>query len=153
MWRLTLSQVLARRFRLAFTLLAVVLGVTFVTGSLVLTDTSQRLFDDQFRSAVAQVDLTVRDAVAFDAAMGVEVDRDPLPAGLTARIAGLDGVRDTRPVAKGQGLIVVDGEPIVPNGPTMLSSWSPAPFGAFVIREGQAPAGPGEVVVDAATAD
>ncbi len=153
MWRLTLSQVLARRFRLAFTLLAVVLGVTFVTGSLVLTDTSQRLFDDQFRSAVAKVDLTVRDAVAFDAAMGVEVDRDPLPAGLTARIAGLDGVRDTRPVAKGQGLIVVDGEPIVPNGPTMLSSWSPAPFGAFVIREGQAPAGPGEVVVDAATAD
>ncbi|HJR38867.1 MAG TPA: FtsX-like permease family protein, partial [Nocardioidaceae bacterium] len=153
MWRLTLSQVLARRFRLAFTLLAVVLGVTFVTGSLVLTDTSQRLFDDQFRSAVAKVDLTVRDAVAFDAAMGVEVDRDPLPAGLTARIDGIEGVQDTRPVAKGQGLIVVDGEPVVPNGPTMLSSWSPAPFGAFVIREGEAPAGPGEVVVDAATAD
>ena len=84
MWRLTLSQVLARRFRLAFTLLAVVLGVTFVTGSLVLTDTSQRLFDDQFRSAVAKVDLTVRDAVAFGLLFAVLLIR---PQGLFGRVA------------------------------------------------------------------
>ena len=85
MFRLSLAHVLAHRGRLALTLLAVVLGVTFVAGSLVLTDTSQKVFDDQFRRASAGFDLSVRDAAAFDSAMGVEVERDPLPAGLVQR--------------------------------------------------------------------
>ena len=82
MWRLTLSNALAHRGRLALTWLAVALGVAFVAGSLVLTDTSSRVLDDQFRTAAAGVDLTVRAAAAFDSAMGVEVQRDPLPADL-----------------------------------------------------------------------
>ena len=109
MWRLTLKQALAHRFRLALTWLAVVLGVAFVSGSLVLTDTSQRLFDDQFRTAAAGVDLTVRTAVAFDAAMGVEVERDPLPADLATAIAATPGVDKVRAVTSGRAPLLVDG--------------------------------------------
>ena len=39
MWRATIKGVLARKVRLALTALAVVLGVTFVSGTYVLTDT------------------------------------------------------------------------------------------------------------------
>ena len=43
MWRLTVATALAHRARLALTVLAVALGVAFVAGSLILTDTSTRL--------------------------------------------------------------------------------------------------------------
>lgn len=153
MWHLTLAHVRTHRSRFALTLLAVVLGVTFVSGSLVLTDTSQQLFEDQFRTATAGVDLTIRDAAAFDSAMGVEVERDPLPADLADRVLAVDGVADVAASAAGQGLLELAGEAIVPAGTSLLSSWTPAPFGAFEIREGSVPAADGEVVIDAATAE
>ncbi|HEX5512634.1 MAG TPA: ABC transporter permease, partial [Actinomycetales bacterium] len=152
MLRLALAQVLAHRSRFALCLLAVVLGVTFVAGSLVLTDTSQKVFDDQFATASAGVDLTVRDAAAFDSAMGVEVERDPLPASLLDKVESVPGVAEALPMARGQGLLKFDGQAIVPRGPSMLSSWAPQRFSAFSVREGHEPQSPGEVVVDAATA-
>ncbi|WP_147268635.1 ABC transporter permease [Sphaerisporangium album] len=152
MWRLTLRNTLARRARLALTLIAVVLGVTFVTGSLILTDTSQRLLDEQFRTSTAGVDLTVRDAAAFDSAMGVEVERDPLPATLVDRIRAVPGVAAARPVVRGQGLLSADGKTIVPPGASLLASWEPAPVGAFTLRAGDPPAADDELVVDADTA-
>jgi putative ABC transport system permease protein len=152
MWHLTLRNVLAHRGRFALTLLAVVLAVTFVSGSMMLTDTSQRLLDQQFRTAAAGVDLTIRDAAAFDSAMGVEVERAPLPADTADRVRAVPGVADVQPVAEGQGLLLVDGEPVVPAGSSLLSSWSPEPFGAFDVREGRAPEAAGEVALDLDTA-
>ncbi|MEV6491805.1 FtsX-like permease family protein, partial [Actinoplanes sp. NPDC051633] len=152
MWRLILRNTLARRARLAFTMLAVVLGVTFVSGSLILTDTSRQVLDEQFRTATAGVDITVRDAAAFGSAMGVEVERDPLPAAVLDRIRAVPGVASASPVARGQGLITAGGRPIVPSGPSVLQSWTAPPVGAFTLRAGHAPVADGEVVVDAATA-
>ncbi|GLZ14893.1 ABC transporter substrate-binding protein [Actinomadura sp. NBRC 104425] len=153
MWRLILRNTLARRGRLALTMLSVVLGVTFATGSLVLTDTSRKLLDDQFRTATAGVDLTVRRTAAFDSAMGVEVERDPLPATATDRIRAVPGVAEARPMAGGQGLIIAGGKAAVPSGRSLLSSWAPEPFGAFTLRAGSAPDATDEVVIDAATAE
>src|SRR3954464_1880493 len=152
MWRLTLSTALAHRSRLALTWLAVALGVAFVAGSLVLTDTSIRLLDDQFRTNAAGRDLTVRSAAAFDAAMGVEVQRDPLPADLADRIAATPGVDRVRAVASGPAQLQAHGTAVEPKGPTLLGTWAEAPFTAFALRAGHAPHGPGEVVLDAATA-
>jgi putative ABC transport system permease protein len=153
MWRLILRNTLARRARLAFTMLAVVLGVTFVTGTLILTDTSKQVLDDQFRTATSGIDLTVRDAAAFDSAMGVEVQRDPLPPQTVDRVRAVSGVAGAEPIVRGQGLISADGAAIVPSGPSLLQSWTPPPLGAFTLRAGRAPSADGEVVVDAATAD
>ncbi|MFP3712127.1 FtsX-like permease family protein [Puerhibacterium sp. TATVAM-FAB25] len=152
MWHLTLRSVLAHRARLALSLLAVVLAVTFVSGSLVLTDTSSRLLDDRFRTASAGVDITVRPAAAFDSAMGVEVDRDPLPAAAVDRVRRAPGVAGVVPVADGQGLLEVDGEAVVPTGGSVLSSYAPEPYGAFTVRQGRAPDADGEVALDLATA-
>ncbi|WP_432506513.1 FtsX-like permease family protein [Kineococcus arenarius] len=151
MWRLSLSNALAHRWRLALTWVAVALGVAFVAGSLVLTDTSTRLLDEQFRTTAAGVDLTVRDAAAFDAAMGVEVARDPLPADLVDQIAATPGVDRVRAVASGPGQLQVRGTAVTPAEPTMLGTWAEAPFTAYTLRAGHAPHGD-EVVLDAATA-
>lgn len=153
MWHATIKGVAARRLRLALTVTAVVLGVTFVVGTLVLTDTANKLFADQFADADNGVDVVVRSASAFDSAMGVEVERDPLPAATLDEVRATDGVADAAGQVSGQALLYApDGEPIIPKGPSAGGSWAPAPFGMFTIRDGRAPAGPGEVVIDAATA-
>jgi putative ABC transport system permease protein len=152
MLRLAVKQVLARRVRLALTTLAVVLGVTFVAGTLVLTDTSQRLYEDQFRTATAGVDLTVRAEVAFDSAMGVEVERDPVPPSVVTKLRRVPGVDRVEPVVTGEGLLEVRGEAVVPRRSSMLSSWVGRPLSAFELRQGRAPRRPGEVVLDLATA-
>lgn len=149
---ITLKQVFAQRIRLLLTVFAVVLGVSFVTGSLVLTDTSQKLFDEQFQTAAAGADLTVRGAAAFDAAMGVDVEREPLPADTIERIQQTEGVKSAVPLAKGQGLLEFDGDAIVPQGPSVLSTWVAEPLGAFPIREGSEPGNAGDVLIDLATA-
>src|SRR3954468_5152488 len=107
MWRLGLRNASAHLGRLLLTAVAVLLGVTFVSGSLVLTHTSQRVLDQQFRTASSGADLAVRRAVAFDAAMGVEVARDPVPHWAVDRIRKVAGVADVQPVARGQGLLTV----------------------------------------------
>jgi putative ABC transport system permease protein len=152
MLTLALKQVLAQRFRLALTSLAVVLGVTFVSGTLVLTDTSTRLFDEKFHAQSAGTDVTVRTAVAFDSAMGVEVERDPVPEGLVARVADSPGVAQAAGVVSGKGLLVDDGEPVQGSGPSMLLSWAEAPAGEFTLIDGAAPTRIGEVVLDSSTA-
>ncbi len=152
MLRLTVSNALAHRGRLALTWLAVTLGIAFVAGSLVLTDTSSRVLDDQFRTATAGVDLTVRAAAAFDSAMGVEVQRDPLPAHLPDRIGGTVGVGTVRALAAGPGQLRVRGQLLETKGQTLVGTWAASPFTAYRLRTGHAPTGRDEVVLDAATA-
>ena len=152
MWQLTLSNAIAHRSRLALTWVAVALGVAFVVGGLVLTDTSSRVLDDQFRTAAAGVDLTIRSSAAFDSAMGVEVQRDPLPATLTDRIAGTAGVAKVRAVAGGSAQLQVRGTTVTPKGPTLLGTWADSPFTAYTLRAGHAPTRADEVVLDVATA-
>ncbi len=153
MWHATLRAVTTRKLRLALTVTAVVLGVTFVVGALVLTDTANELYADQFADANSGVDLVVRSTVAFDSGMGVEVERDPLPDRVADRVRAVDGVAGAAGQVSGQALLFApDGEPIVPDGPSVGGSWASRPFGMFTVRSGRAPGAAGEVVIDAATA-
>lgn len=152
MWRLTFANALAHRSRLALTWLAVALGVAFVAGSLVLTDTSSRLLDDQFRTTAAGVDLTVRTTAAFDSAMGVEVQRDPVPPAVVQRVARTRGVADATATASGPAQLQARGNSVNPGGATLLGSWAAPPLTAYRLRSGHAPQGPDDVVLDVATA-
>ena len=62
----TLRGLLARKLRLALTALAIVLGVTFVTGTLVLGDTLNRTFDNLVGTAYQHVSFQVRGKAAFN---------------------------------------------------------------------------------------
>ena len=60
MWRATWKSLLARKVRLALTVLAIVLGVGFVAGTYVLTDTLNAAFSQVFSIATGSVDVVVR---------------------------------------------------------------------------------------------
>ena len=66
MWRATLRGLLARKVRLALTALAVLLGVAFISGTYVLTDTLDQSFQGFFRQKVAGIDLVVQRPGAFE---------------------------------------------------------------------------------------
>ena len=152
MWRLTLANTLAHRSRLVLTWVAVALGVAFAAGGMVLTDTSGRVLDEQFRSSTAGIDLTVRAAAAFDSAMGVEVQREPLPGDLADRVSAIPGVAAVRATAAGPAQLSARGAVVDPHGPTLLASWAQEPFTTYTLRSGRPPRDSGEVVLDAATA-
>ena len=81
MFRATLKSLLARKLRLVLSGLAVVLGVMFVSGAFVVTDTLSRSFDDVFASAYSQTDVGVaaKPKVAVS-----EMDGEQVPAMLPA---------------------------------------------------------------------
>ena len=59
MLRATLKSLLARKLRLVLSGLAVVLGVMFVAGAFVVTDTLSRSFDSVFADAYSQTDVGI----------------------------------------------------------------------------------------------
>jgi putative ABC transport system permease protein len=70
MWNATIKGLLAHKLRLALTGLAIVLGVTFVTGTLVLTDTLSNTFTSLFGRVYQNVDFQVRSTAAFSSSNG-----------------------------------------------------------------------------------
>lgn len=150
MIRFAFAQVIAHRLRLALTVVAVMLGVAFVAGSLVLNDTAQKLFDDQFATATAGADVTVRTATAFDSGMGVEVERDPLPSGTLDEVERIEDVTAAVPVAKGPARLEQSS---IDLGSVQLSTWVPEPIGSYPLRDGVAPISGREIVIDKAAAE
>ena len=65
MGKVTLKGLLAHKLRLALTGLAIVLGVTFISGTLVLTDTLHNTFTTLFGNIYKNVDFEVRGTAAF----------------------------------------------------------------------------------------
>ena len=65
MWKVTYKGLLAHKLRLALTALAIVLGVTFISGTLVLTDTLHNTFTTLFGHVYQNVDFEIRGKAAF----------------------------------------------------------------------------------------
>src|ERR1700691_5455687 len=100
MLRVTVKGLLARKLRLALTALAIVLGVTFVTGTLVLGDTLNRTFNSLVGTAYQHVSFEIRGTAAFNentaAAVGGTVDRRPVSASIASKVARIPGVAYVR---------------------------------------------------------
>src|SRR5437899_1327230 len=65
MLRATLKGLLGHKLRLIITALAVTLGVAFVSGTFVLTDTINHTFDKLFGEVMAGTDVVVRSKTLF----------------------------------------------------------------------------------------
>lgn len=157
MLRVALASVLGSKIRLALTTLAIVLGVAFVAGSFVLTDSIDRAFGTLLDEASAGVDVYVNPVSALDEDITTaRPGGGPgLPAELVDQVAGVDGVARAIGGIEGSAQVIgPDGEPIGGMGPpTLAFSWGGAAEGGpLTQREGRAPAGPGEVTIDAGTA-
>ena len=91
MGKATLKGLLAHKFRLAATALAIVLGVSFVAGTYVLTDTINATFTNLFDEVTQGIDVAVRSKDVFTGQMG-EV-RDPIPEKSSTRSRPSTGSR------------------------------------------------------------
>ena len=97
MLSLTLREMRAHARRLTGTSLAVLLGVAFLAGTLVLGDTLRRNFDTLFTDVNAGTDVVVRNATD----LSIDAPRGLIPLSLVDEVAAVDGVQAAEPVVSG----------------------------------------------------
>ncbi|MFI6443722.1 ABC transporter permease [Kitasatospora sp. NPDC050543] len=149
--RISLRSLRAHRRRLAGTFLSVLLGVSFLTGTMVLGDTLRANFDTLFADANAGTDAVVRSADVLDAPNTPGGVRAPLDAALADRLRTVPGVAAAEASVQGAGQLVgSNGKPVGGQGPpTIAGTWlADAKLNPYRLAEGRAPAAPGEAVVN-----
>jgi putative ABC transport system permease protein len=151
--KVALRGLLARKFRLALTATAVLLGVMFVTTTYVLTDTLDESFDRVFAQSLADVDVVVRGAPVRDD------DRARIPESVVEQVRDTDGVASARGFVQGYAqLIGRDGEAVDKGvssaGVTFVGGRERGPM--LLVDDGRtrsrAPHGADELAVDVDTA-
>src|SRR5271165_6942804 len=115
MWRATLKGILAHKLRLSLTALAIVLGVMFVSGTLVLTDTLQATFNNLFANVYRNVTFVVRGDAAFTGNLGAV--RNPIPESVAATVRAVPGVAAANGTVGGYAQFVApDGKAVTTGG-------------------------------------
>jgi putative ABC transport system permease protein len=159
MRKLTLRGLLARKLRLALTALAIVLGVTFVTGTLVLGDTLNRTVNTLIGSVYQHVSFEIRGKAAFKdnspAAVTSTADRKPVPESIMAEVRHLPGVAYAFGSTGGYAQFVAhDGSSIDDGaGKDLGFGFDPnQQLSPFRLVAGYAPLTRHDVVIDKATA-
>jgi putative ABC transport system permease protein len=159
MRRVTVSGLLARKLRLALTALAIVLGVTFVTGTLVLGDTLNRTFNNVIGTAYQHISFEIRGRAAFNNGTAADVNssanRRPLPESIAAAVRRLPGVAYVHGNVEGYAQFLArDGNAIGAGGGSTLGfSFDPnRQLSPYRLVQGRAPTGADDVVMDNATA-
>src|SRR5215510_12181248 len=158
MLRTALRNLLAHRVRLFTTGLAAALGVAFIAGTLVLTDTVTKTFDDLFADALADTDAMVRAEASFDDPNGFAALRGRIDASLVDEVAAVDGVAVASGDVWGFAQVVgKDGEPVGNPGagpPTIGTNWPESEeLNTWTLVEGRGPRGDRDVVLDKGVAD
>lgn len=152
----SLKSLLGRKVRLVMSTFAIVLGVAFVVGSLVFSDTLDRSFTALFDATVGDVVVRPAGGGGTDGVPGTVT----VPAGLVDELAALPGAAraDGNVAAVGVYVVGADGKVVGGVGPPALGeNFSDAPAAGGLeglsIVEGRAPAAEGEVVLDTRTAE
>ena len=150
----TLKGLLAHKLRLMLTALAIILGVTFISGTYVLTDTLHNTFTALFSNIYSKIDFQVRGAAQFGKNTPNAV-RDPIPQALLATIRGVPGVAAADGTVTGYAQFVApDGKAITTGGaPTIGIDYTGDPrLSVLHIISGGPPTTSGDVLMDAGTA-
>src|SRR5579864_141986 len=149
----TLRGLLAHKRRLVTTALAVALGVAFMAGTLVLTDTIQHTFNGLFADVYRGTDAVVRAQAAFNGPQNSGAQRGRVDASLVDTLLHAKGVSAAEGQVFGYARLVdkqgqAMGKPA--NGaPTIGTNWSSNPkLNSFHLVAGRAPLADNEVVVD-----
>lgn len=160
MFRTTLANLARRKLRLLATSLAVLLGVMFTSGTLVLTDSLQGTFDNLFSNVYANTSAVVRSNQNVEGGIefGATPTRGNMPDTRVAKVAAAKGVADAEGTIGGYAQIVkADGKALGnPNQgpPTMGGNWmTNTDLNPYRIVQGHAPRAADEIVTDVSSAD
>ena len=152
MRKVTLRGLFAHKLRLALTALAIVLGVTFISGTFVLTDTLNNTFSSLFTSVYSKIDFQVRGVAQFGS--GESATRNPLPESVLARVQNVPGVAGAYGQVEGYAQFVArDGKPVSSTVGTIGLGWDTnRQISSLHLISGNPPTTSDDVVMDAATA-
>jgi putative ABC transport system permease protein len=153
MFSTTIAGLLAHKYRLFATALAVTLGVSLMVGTLVLVNTILGTFDDLFGNVYRGTDAVVRAEAAFDAGPMNGEQRGRVSASLVNTVARVPGVAVAEGSVGGYARLVgKDGKALGnPNSgaPAIGINWSDnKDLNTFTLVEGTAPRADDEVVID-----
>ena len=157
MIKATFKSIRGHLGRLLATMAAVILGISFLAGTLIFTDSVQQAFDDLFATVFETTDAQVRSSETVDAGFGIEL-RGRIDDSLVELVQAVDGVEAAEGFVQGTATVIgAAGEPIGDPGqgpPTFGFSWGvDDELNQFTIKEGRAPSTGDEVVLDGNTAD
>ena len=158
MFTATFRSMVAHKVRLVLTTASIALGVALLAGTLILTNTMGIAFDMLFGKIGAGTDVVVRTEAPFTATEGVGTNRGPIAESVLDQVARVDGVRAAEGSVSGYALLTgADGRAITTVGGSPTNGYSmPADEGLrgdVELLSGRAPRGPGEVAVDATSAE
>ncbi|WP_371649381.1 ABC transporter permease [Streptomyces mirabilis] len=149
--RLSVSSLRAHKRRFAGTFLAVLLGVAFLAGTLVMGDTLRASFSTLFGDATKGTDAVVRSADAITTPGESQGVRQPVDTALVKTVERVPGVAAAAPDIQGAGQLVgSDGKPVGGQGPpTLAGNWITDPkLNPYQLAAGHSPSKSGEVVVN-----
>ena len=125
MLRIAWRSLTAHKLRTILTTLAILLGVAMISGTYVLTDQSNKGFQQIFTDAYKGVDVTVTRKAAFSGST-VSATVAGLPESLVTKVQGVDGVSTAVGYIASAGAVAVDGKVVGTGGsPTLFFSYSP----------------------------
>ncbi|WP_225845281.1 ABC transporter permease [Streptomyces sp. HPF1205] len=144
---------LAHKGRMVLSMIAVLLSVAFVCGTLVFTDTMTATFDKLFGSTASDVTISAK---KVDDAQRTGIP-DTVPASLQRTLVHVRGVAQSDPDVTSQDVTVADtkNDSISPSSgaPTIVSNWDPTETRAVDITSGHVPSNGTQAVLDKDTAD
>ncbi|WP_037573934.1 ABC transporter permease [Phaeacidiphilus oryzae] len=165
MFRTALRNVMAHKLRLLMTMLAVLLGVAFVGGTLVFTSTLDQGLRDSYAKNYTGLAVSVSaDSTGTKAGPGGGRDAgNPLTTKATGidqatyrKLAALPGVGSAEPTVSGFTAVADAKHDAIGSGwGTKGANWSPGADGQdsrYAFTSGHGPSGPGEIALDSKTA-
>jgi putative ABC transport system permease protein len=157
MLKVSLRNLLINKLRLFLTVAAVTVGVTFVSGTFVLSDTMVKAFGELYAGLTSGTDVVVRSQAAFEADVATTGGQvRPLDESIVAEVQEVPGVEVAEGSVFGFSLVLDQhGDPIQPGGAPTIGTSVTADrrlAGAVTFREGRMPSGAHEMALDARTA-
>ncbi|CAL9299299.1 hypothetical protein SUDANB135_03022 [Streptomyces sp. SudanB135_2055] len=152
MFRTALRNVLAHKARLLMTVLAVMLGVAFVSGTLVFTNTISGALQNSSAKGFDHVDVAV--TPEFQEAEGDKVGEQPeLTQDLVEDSASVPGAASAIGVVSGFTAVAdKDGDLIGDGWSTKGGNYWGEKDPRYPLTDGRAPKGEGEILIDSKTA-
>ena len=112
MFNLTRKGLWAHKVRFLLTGLAVILGVAFMAGTMILTDTMGKTFDGLFATSNEGIDVVVHRTTGVDSNGGIDV-QERVDASLVDTIKAVDGVDAAAGSIEGFAQVIgPDGTPL-----------------------------------------
>jgi len=142
---LVLRGLSTRKLRSALTAVAILLGVTMISGTLVLTDQIDRAFVQIFEQGNSKIDVVVKQKPPFkDDQTEVYLNAD-----LVTAVRAAAGVQIAEPYIQVQGYVIVDGKPMDQTGgaPSFVFSSVSEALNPYTPTEGRLPTASGEIAI------